>query len=266
MSAPSRTHTDETLSQTIQKEQTSLLKDFPELATDIQQILKRTTFATKVSLESLPKQQAKSLLTQEELATILKKLQEIIELPNTSLDTETLLYLEQQLTEVLNFDISRKLADVELPFLKANITALPELKMGPHKKQVTFVEEAGAAADRSYFGWDTQADFESDTTAQPFWVAVPTELIKTQADIATDQKNWWKNKKLVLINCVDAIAVTALVKDDFLDASGKYQLGASPAVIREGSFWSPLNLGRCLVYFVDDPQNNVQLGTYTLYS
>ena len=253
----------------IQKEKTSLLNDFPTVSSQVQQILKRLEFSASYQAEKPVQNNLKSSISKDEITSILNKLQEIIQLPSASFDQETLLYLEQQLTDILGFDISTTLDGVTLPFSKAIIKALPELKTTPHDRKIAYIPEAGQSRNRSYFGWENtnlnlpNTDQNSDSL---FWIAAPLFDPVTEKTTDSNPKKWWRNRKLVLINAVESIAVVAVVKDTFLDTSNKYQLGASPAVIREGFFWSPLNLGKSLVFFIDDPANQVKLGKYPLYN
>lgn len=205
-------------------------------------------------------------ISQDELFSILDKLHQIAQLPATTIEVETRLYLEQQLADILGFEVASTMDQQELPFNKVSVKSLPHIAFTPSSPKVpVVVAEAGINSQRSWFGWE--GTFSAESTAenqQEYWIAFPFHSMSTDLPLK-ELKLLWKNKKVVLINPVDGVAVVAKIKDTFLDTTGKYHIGASPAVIREGMFWSPQNLGRCLLFFSTDQEKSIDCGSYYLF-
>lgn len=259
-----------TLSEKIQSEEQALYNQFPEHQTILQNIISRNTVqATPITVIEKSR---RSQLSQEELFSILQKVREVSQLPGVSLDRDTALYMEQQLADVLGFEVTSTLEQCQLPFIKATIASLPHMQLQPIKKEIdptSYTPEAESTKKRSYFGWESSPFSGSiiDGAAEEnlFWVAFPLHHFKHQLSSVNQLKTWWKKRKMVIINPVEAIAVVAEVKDDFYDTANKYQFGGSPAVIREGQFWSPMNLGKSLLFFISDQSSTVACGKYTLF-
>jgi hypothetical protein len=258
------------LSEKIISEEQALYSQFPEHKSLLQNVIDRSSEETKpVIVTEKPR---RSSLSQEELLSILQKVREVSQLPGATLEKDTALYLEQQLADVLGFEVTSTLGNYQLPFIKATIASLSHLQMQPVKKAsdtTSYVPEAESSKKRSYFGWDSSpfsaSSMNDSNEDNLFWLAVPLFHFKHQLSSLNQLKSWWRKRKMVVINPVEAIAVVAEVKDDFYDTSNKYQLGGSPAVIREGLFWSPANLGKSLVFFISDQSEAVACGKYTLF-
>lgn len=270
MPANSSVAISQTVSEKIQAEEQTLYSQFPEHQTILQNIITRSTVqATPITVTEKAR---RSQLSQEELFSILQKIREVSQLPGTSLDRDTALYMEQQLADVLGFEVTSTLGEYQLPFVKAIIASLPHLQLQPVKIEMSatsYAPEAGSTKKRSYFGWDsspfTESSMNDSSEDNLFWVSFPLHHFKHQLSSLNQLKTWWKKRKMVIINPMEAIAVVVEVKDDFYDTSNKYQFGGSPAVIREGQFWSPMNLGKSLLFFISDQSETVACGKYTLF-
>jgi hypothetical protein len=81
---------------------------------------------------------------------------------------------------------------------------------------------------------------------------------------ATQLKEWFKFRKMIVINPFEQLAVVGSVGTfgpaDWLQK----QFGGSPEVMASGKIWSPQTRGRVLLFFVNDIVGNVELGPRSL--
>lgn len=241
-----------------------LVRDYPQLEPLLKSILSEKFPLTKPGLATNGQT---STLTTEEYQEILHKLQEVIQLPGTTIEKETLQYIEQQLCDLLGFEISTSNLQFQLPFQKGTIKSLPHLSLSPTLKRgdTNQVSEAGQSSSRSFFGWQF-ASVQQDTKSaiSEYWISLPIrELVKQAMTIAELKKHTFKTKFCV-INPQEELFCIAQLMEDFLDPGNRYQLGGSPVLIREGGFWSPSNLGSCLIFLIEDQSSSLKPGCYQL--
>lgn len=210
----------------------------------------------------------KSSLSLDELASISKKLHELSQLPGLVFDAETELYLEQQLADMLGHEVSTHSEGIKLPFVKGIIDSLPHLLVSPSQKinQIGQVPEAGLRNTRSIFGWQFSGISDSSNKFPDFWVSLPLRSLVTTEYTYETVKNWAYKKKMLIINPADSLYCIATIQDEYLDPSNRHQFGGSPALIRQGLFWSYHNLGRAFIFFISDPNNTLKSGVYQLFS
>lgn len=256
-----------TLTSLIKVDTTHLLKQFPHHEPRIKALLAQR-FAPPT--ETQPSQQHfKPAVPQEEVASIMEKTHHLSLLPGLSFDTETELYLQQQLEDVLGFSIHGSLNGHKLPFTKGLVESLPHLRNSPtiDSSDLDTVPEAGVQASRPLFGWHLQYsdDQISSGSATEYWVSLPLRQWLSSTTSLNDLKHWLHRRKVILINPSEALFAIVEVLDEYLPLSNKFQLGASPAVVRKGLFWSPQNLGKAMVFFLADSSSLPEPGVYSLY-
>jgi hypothetical protein len=208
-----------------------------------------------------------SQITQEEHQVVLEKLHAITQLPPGTIDTEAELYLEQQLSEILHFDVSVELEGERLPHTHGIIQALPHFKKTPTDTLENH-EYAHAlfSGKRSFFGWLSTNPNNAQSTPdhEKYAVSLPLFLHPAWASRLASLKKWYAFRKVVIVNPTESRAVVACVADTFPLLTAKYQFGASPEVILEGKCWSPATLGRILIFFVNDTTGAIPLGPIDL--
>lgn len=267
---PSYHGSNKTLPTFLSEAEQQLLRHFPAHETRIKSLLKSRFAATikKAHKPTLRFEKRQTSLTQEEIFSVVQKIAQLSQLPGLTFDKETELYLEQQLEDILGFGISATSSSIKLPFVKGTIYSLPHLYSSPtaHKNSPPRIKEAGLDSKRSLFGWRMQPASTDSSTGinDEYWVSLPLRSFVSTDFSFVDIKKWAYKKKLLIINPLDAIYTVAEVMNEYNDPSNKYQIGGSPAVIRDGLFWSPQNLGKVMVFFMSDASNSPPPGVYSL--
>lgn len=266
-SAPQTFILDQTKVAAIEKQ---LYQSVPHLQVQLQNIINQR-FASELS--KTPDQtmyKPNSTLTEEEVLSILKKIHELSQLPGLTLDNETELYLEQQLADMLGFEVGITSDKVTLPFMKGTIDSLTHLYRSPTQslQDIQSVREASIAKHRSSFGWhlNNSGDTTTDKSPSDFWIALPLRAMATPERSYADIKRWAFKKKMMVINPSEAIYCVAEIQDEYFDATNRYQFGGSPELIRRGLFWSPGNVGKALLFFVTDHSDSIKTGRYQVLS
>ena len=255
---------------------------FSDVRTISQQLLAATSFAGAIALNSpaemlaVPQIKAQekvegdllATVSQEEHEEIMKKLESIVQMPPGHMEKETELYLEQQLSEVLNFEVTAELEGQRLNHSigimggEQHLYRFPGDSLGQHDAYL----EAGIAPNRGAFGWFTEGGelTEKAIAREKYYFAVQTLYLPTWNSEHQTLKPWYKFRKMIVINPVERLAVVAVVGDAGPAAWVQKQFGGSPEVIREGKIWSPKSRGRVLLLFVDDPDDKIPLGPISL--
>lgn len=202
----------------------------------------------------------------EEFQIVLDKLQAIAQLPPGSPPDETLLYLEQQLSDVFGFTVCSRLRSMTLPIVSGSIFAdqhIPTVNTLLDTNTLTHVKEAGSRKHRSALGLE-RAD-NGKVSEQTYTIGLPLYALPEWSQEHEQLKGTYRNTKLAVINPNDARAVIAMVGDISPTLDTLFQCTGSPAVIRHGLFWSPKANGKCILFLVDDPTNEVPLGVIQLH-
>ncbi len=247
-----------------------------------QQLLAATSLAGAVAMNSpegrvkVPQIQAQektqddllASVSQEEHDEIMKKLESIVQMPPGHMEKETELYLEQQLSEILSFEVTAELEGQRLNHSigimggEQHLYRFPGDSLGQHDAY----QEAGIAPNRGAFGWFTEQGelTEKAIAREKYYFAVQTLYLPNWNTEHPTLKPWYKFRKMVAINPAEKVAVVAVVGDAGPAAWVQKQFGGSPEVIREGKIWSPKSRGRVLLLFVDDPDDKIPLGPISL--
>jgi len=247
-----------------------------------QQLLAATSLAGAVAMNTpegrvkVPQIQAQektqddllASVSQEEHDEIMKKLESIVQMPPGHMEKETELYLEQQLSEILSFEVTAELEGQRLNHSigimggEQHLYRFPGDSLGQHDAY----QEAGIAPNRGAFGWFTEQGelTEKAIAREKYYFAVQTLYLPNWNTEHPTLKPWYKFRKMVAINPAEKVAVVAVVGDAGPAAWVQKQFGGSPEVIREGKIWSPKSRGRVLLLFVDDPDDKIPLGPISL--
>lgn len=256
---------------------------FEDIRVLLQQILAATSFAGAVAMHSptqakvkVPQIQAREVaddellatVTQEEHQTIINKLQSIAQMPPGHMESETELYLEQQLSDILGFEVTAELEEQRLNHSigimggEQHLIRFP----GDDLSQHDAYQEAGIASNRGAFGWFTQNGELTEEAIQmeKYYFAVQTLYLPNWHSEYQTLKGWYKFRKMIVINPAEQLAVVGVIGDAGPAAWVQKQFGGSPEVIREGKIWSQKSRGRVILLFIDDPDNQVSLGVIDL--
>jgi hypothetical protein len=204
----------------------------------------------------------------EEQEDVMKKLESIVQMPPGHMDHETELYLEQQLSDILGFEVTAELEGKRLNHSIGIMGGEQHLKRYPSDTldQHDSYTEAGIAPNRGAFGWFTENGELTEKAVQreKYYFAVQTLYLPTWNSEHNTLKQWYKFRKMIVINPVERVAVVGVVGDAGPAAWVKKQFGGSPEIIREGKVWSPRTRGRIILLFVDDPNDTIPLGPISL--
>lgn len=222
-------------------------------------------------MQSLEGEEADQLLTQvtvEERQAVLDKMKSQVQMPAGHLEKQEQLYLEQQLSDMLGFTVTAELEGHRLNHSIGIMGGEQHLKRYPTDdlSQHDAYRESGIAPNRGAFGWFTeQGQLTSDAILkEKYYFAVQTLYLPDWNSNHAALKPWYKFRKMIVINPADEVAVVGVVGDAGPAQWVKKQFGGSPEVIREGKIWSKQARGHVMLFFIDDPQNQVPLGPIDL--
>lgn len=229
----------------------------------VEQILVETISVTKTHNEELA-----DTISHEEFESVIQKMIQLLELPAGQLEEQSELYLEQQLSDILGFEVSNQLDGNRILYTTGIMEARPHLKRTPTDslEKHSNYKEAGISQNRSAFGWfSQQQELDAQTTAmEKYYFSLPLYHLPDWNIQYQTLKPWFKHRKMVMINPQEKLAVVGVVGAIGPNTPARKQFGGSPEVIREGKVWSPLSQGRVLMLFVDDDSDQVPLGVYQL--
>lgn len=207
-------------------------------------------------------------LTSEEFDTVMQKLQAATTMPPGHLPKEDELYLEQQLSDVLGFEVAAELEGNRLNHSVGIMGGEQHLKRYPNDtlEQHDAYRESGIAPNRGAYGWFTENGelTQKAIEREKYYFAVQTLYLPDWNSNYKELKEWYKFRKMIVINPADRIAVVGVVGDAGPAAWVKKQYGGSPEIMREGKIWSPTAKGRVLLFFVNDPEDTIPLGVINL--
>lgn len=207
-------------------------------------------------------------ITQEEHELIMEKMQNFVQKQIGHLDHDNELYLEQQLSDLLNFEVTAELDGHRLNHSLGVMGSEQHLRRFPTDTldQHDAYPEAGIAPGRGAFGWFTQNAQLTPQAIQneKYYFAVQTLYLPDWNQNSSSLKAWYKFRKMVVINPFEKVAVVGVVGDAGPAMWVQKQFGGSPEVIREGKIWSKATRGRVILFFVDDAEDKIPLGPIDL--
>ncbi len=207
-------------------------------------------------------------MSQEEFDSIMAKLDQAVHQAPGHLERSEELYIEQQLSDILGFPVAAELDGNRLNHSLGIMGGEQHLKRFPGDgiDQHDAYQESGIAPNRGAFGWFTdQGQLTAEAIQrEKYYFAVQTLYLPNWNTDHPYLKEWYKFRKMVVVNPAEKVAVVGVVGDAGPALWVKKQFGGSPEVIREGRIWSKASRGRVLLYFVDDPANQIPLGPINL--
>lgn len=218
--------------------------------------------------ETEQQDELKAEISREEHNEIFAKMVGMVNRPPGHLAKDEELYLEQQLADILGFEVTAELDEHRLNHSIGIMGGEQHLKRfaGDDLSQHDAYLEAGMAPGRGAFGWFTENGQLTVEAIQreKYYFAVQTLYLSDWNSNYQELKPWYKYRKMVMINPAEEIAIVGVVGDAGPAQWVKKQFGGSPEVIREGKVWSPKSKGRVILWFVDDPENKIPLGPVNL--
>jgi hypothetical protein len=207
-------------------------------------------------------------ISAEEHQEILDKLLSYVNSPAGHLERETELYLEQQLSDILGFEVRAELDghrlnhSIGIMGSEQHLKRFPSDTLSDHDAYL----EAGIAPARGAFGWFTENGQLTQTAIEneKYYFAVQLMYLPEWNENYQDLKPWYKYRKMLVINPAEQVAVVGVIGDAGPAAWVQKQFGGSPEVIREGKIWSPKSKGKVMLLFIDDPEDKVPLGPIDL--
>lgn len=141
-----------------------------------------------------------------------------------------------------------------------HLTRYPGDNMSVHPK--TDEHDEGMAPGRGAWGYfaKSKADLtEGDIEREKWYVVVQTLYLPDWEKRLAYVRDWYKYRKVLVVNTVNGNAVVADIADSGPAAWTGKQFGGSPEVMNYlgGSRYKK---GAVLVFFVDDPKNQIPLG------
>ena len=203
-------------------------------------------------------------LSATEHQEIMAKLTSYVNGPAGHLEEESQLYLEQQLAQILDFDVRAQFEGKQLNHSIGIMGAEQHLMRfpGDSVSQHDAYQEAGMAPKRGAFSWFTEAGelTEAEIQREKYYFAVQLMYLPNWNQDYPELKPWYKYRKMVVINPAEQLAVVGVVADAGPAMWVQKQFGGSPEVIREAKIWSNTSRGRVILLFVDDPEDQIPLG------
>jgi len=220
------------------------------------------------ALEEKNKDTVLAEVTEAEYQSVLEKMQSVVMQPPGHLDQQEELYLEQQLADMLGFEVTAELDGHRLNHsigIMGGEQHLPRFP-GDTLAQHDAFQEAGITANRGAFGWFTENGVLTEKAIQEekYYFAVQTLYLPDWNSNHKELKPWYKFRKMIAINPAEQVAVVGVVGDAGPAQWVNKQFGGSPEVIREAKIWSKESRGRVILLFVDDPEDTVPLGIINL--
>lgn len=204
----------------------------------------------------------------EEQQAIMEKMKSLVQQPAGHLNSQDELYLTQQLSDMLGFQVTAELDGHRLNHSVGIMGGEQHLKRFPTDtlEQHDAYQESGIAPNRGAFGWFTEAGQLTPEAIEreKYYFAVQTLYLPDWNTNHAQLKPWYKFRKMIMVNPADGKAVVGVVGDAGPAQWVKKQFGGSPEVIREGQVWSRQARGHVMLFFVDDPENKVKLGPIDL--
>ena len=220
-----------------------------------------------LKLKPTPQANLKNQVAQEEFQAIMQKLTELIQKPPTNYQDENLLYLEQQVSDILGFSVSASRDGYQIPYIGGVMAGLPHLKRTPtdELKSHQFILEAGLRKKRSFYGWFSPNTLnQKQIEYERFYFSLPINLTPAWKADPKKTAEYFKYRKLVMVNPARNVAVVGVLADIGPYNLTRAQFGGSPEVVRLGEVWHPESKGKVAIFFVDDPKNQVPLGKTSL--
>lgn len=114
-----------------------------------------------------------------------------------------------------------------------------------------------------YFAQSKQELTEEDIMREKYYIAAQTFLSKDYNSRVAEYRDFFKYRKVLVVNPQNARAVVAVIADAGPGKSTGKHLGGSPEVMKHLKRVDGKRKGAVLYFFIDDPENAVPLGPIT---
>ena len=206
--------------------------------------------------------------SEDEHQEVMNKILSAVNGPAGHLENESQLYLEQQLSEILGFQVMAELDGKQLNHSIGIMGSEQHLLRYPGDLLANHdaYQEAGMAPNRGAFGWFTEnGELTPEAIMrEKYYFAVQLMYLPDWNQNYPELKPWYQYRKMVVINPSEQLAVVGVIADAGPAMWVQKQFGGSPEVIREGKIWSPNTRGKVMLLFIDDPDDQVPLGPIDL--
>ncbi len=209
------------------------------------------------------------LLSNQELKKLLAKfLQD--NLPQTSrvLTNQEETLLEKNILKTLGIDARVELDGNRLNHQFGWMGLEQHLMRYPEDKSLAGRDfpEAGIAPGKAAWGYWAPSKTQlvtSDIQMEKYYLAVQTLYLPDWKSRLAELRDWYKYRKVLVINPVNGSAVVAVIGDAGPAKWTGKQFGGSPQVMYDLGFYPTKHKGQTLVLFINDPLNKVPLGPVT---
>jgi len=115
----------------------------------------------------------------------------------------------------------------------------------------------------SYFAPSKEALTQKDKDREKYYIAVPTFLSKDFNSRFTEYRDFYKYRKMLVVNPNNGRAIVADIADAGPAESTGKQLGGSPEVMHYLERFDGSLKGPVLYFFINDPDDKINLGPVT---
>ena len=126
--------------------------------------------------------------------------------------------------------------------------------------------QAGIAPGKAAWGYwaSSKAKLSNqDLEMEKYYLAVQTLYLPDWQERLGELRDWYKHRKVIVINPDNGAAVVAVVADAGPAKWTGKQFGGSPEVMHGLGLYPKRTKGKTIVLFVDDPENSIPLGPVT---
>lgn len=111
-----------------------------------------------------------------------------------------------------------------------------------------------------YFAESAQTMTQKDIDRERYYIAAPYHLSEGYNDHVTEYKDFFKFRKMIVVNPKTGAAVVTVIGDAGPGQSTGKHLGGSPEVMHYLDLGTGARKGAVLYFFVDDPSDTIPLG------
>jgi hypothetical protein len=127
-------------------------------------------------------------------------------------------------------------------------------------------QAAGMAPGKGAWGYFTKSRAQlasADIQREKYYLAVQTLYLPDWKDRLRELRDWYKYRKVLVINPENGHAVVAVIADAGPAKWTGKQFGGSPQVMHDLGYYPKKHKGKTIVLFVDDPEDKIPLGPIT---
>lgn len=225
------------------------LRDLTNLFDDILPVPNKTNI--KITNKDLV-----TKITKEEKDAVFTKLIKLFADKSLLDNIEERLYLEQQISDLTGINVTTNLDGYNLPHttVKFRSDAHQRTNFADILNNHPQFHEAGLNKKRSVFGWSNQNGHES-TKMEEFFIVLPIYLIKAWQTDLPSLVNWFKYRKVLVINPFTQLAAVACVSDVGPSHLQRSQALCSPELSHLLRLWQPGLQGRACLFLIEHSEN-----------